>query len=89
MPYVQSDAATKVSDSKSLDREEVRGLDAFWRAANLSVGQIYLKDNPLLKRPLSAADIKRRYSELIKRHKAYVTEHGEDLPEVRNWKWAA
>src|SRR5437879_1819290 len=61
MPYVQSDAATKLSDSKTLDREEVRKLDAFWRAANyLSVGQIYLKDNPLLKQPLSAADIKPR-----------------------------
>ena len=34
-------------------------LDAYWRAANyLSVGQIYLWDNPLLKRPLSLADVK-------------------------------
>jgi xylulose-5-phosphate/fructose-6-phosphate phosphoketolase len=29
------------------------GLDAYWRAANyISVGQIYLWDNPLLKQPL-------------------------------------
>jgi xylulose-5-phosphate/fructose-6-phosphate phosphoketolase len=36
-------------------------LDAWWRAANyLSVGQIYLLDNPLLERPLKAADIKPR-----------------------------
>ena len=36
-----------------------RELDAYWRAANyLSVGQIYLWDNPLLKRPLSLADVK-------------------------------
>ncbi|MEP6740598.1 MAG: phosphoketolase family protein, partial [Caldimonas sp.] len=35
-------------------------MDAYWRAANyLSVGQIYLFDNPLLKRPLAASDIKR------------------------------
>ncbi len=35
-------------------------IDAFWRAANyLSVGQMYLFDNPLLKRPLVLADIKR------------------------------
>jgi xylulose-5-phosphate/fructose-6-phosphate phosphoketolase len=27
------------------------------------------------------------YYEMLQRHKAYVTEHGEDLPEVRNWKW--
>jgi phosphoketolase len=34
-------------------------IDAYWRAANyLSVGQIYLYDNPLLKRPLIAADVK-------------------------------
>jgi xylulose-5-phosphate/fructose-6-phosphate phosphoketolase len=34
-------------------------IDAYWRAANyLSVGQIYLFDNPLLKRPLALGDIK-------------------------------
>jgi xylulose-5-phosphate/fructose-6-phosphate phosphoketolase len=34
-------------------------MDAYWRAANyLSVGQIYLYDNPLLKRPLRLADVK-------------------------------
>ena len=35
-------------------------MDAYWRAANyLSVGQIYLCDNPLMKRPLAPTDIKR------------------------------
>ena len=35
-------------------------MDAYWRAANyLSAGQIYLYDNPLLKRPLAPTDIKR------------------------------
>jgi xylulose-5-phosphate/fructose-6-phosphate phosphoketolase len=35
-------------------------MDAYWRAANyLSVGQIYLCDNPLMKRPLVLADVKR------------------------------
>ena len=34
-------------------------LDAYWRAANyLSVGQIYLFDNPLLKKPLELAHVK-------------------------------
>jgi xylulose-5-phosphate/fructose-6-phosphate phosphoketolase len=28
-----------------------------------------------------------RFSEAIQRHKLYVSEHGEDLPEVRNWSW--
>ena len=33
--------------------EEPRRIDAYWRAANyLSVGQIYLLDNPLLREPL-------------------------------------
>jgi xylulose-5-phosphate/fructose-6-phosphate phosphoketolase len=36
-------------------------MDAYWRAANyLSVGQIYLMDNPLLRRPLRREDIKKR-----------------------------
>jgi xylulose-5-phosphate/fructose-6-phosphate phosphoketolase len=35
-------------------------IDAYWRAANyLSVGQIYLADNPLLRRPLVLSDVKR------------------------------
>ena len=39
----------------------LRNMHAYWRAANyLSVGQIYLQDNPLLKRPLTLADIKPR-----------------------------
>ncbi len=44
-----------------LTSEEIRWLDAWWRAANyLSVGQIYLMDNPLLRRPLTAEDVKPR-----------------------------
>jgi len=41
--------------------ELLQKLDAYWRAANyLSVGQIYLYDNPLLKKPLELAHIKPR-----------------------------
>jgi xylulose-5-phosphate/fructose-6-phosphate phosphoketolase len=44
-----------------LGPELVRRIDAYWRAANyLSVGQIYLYDNPLLKKPLTRAHIKPR-----------------------------
>src|SRR6204780_4086079 len=44
-----------------LTAEQVRRMHAYWRAANyLSVGQIYLKDNPLLERPLVLDDIKPR-----------------------------
>ena len=43
----------------ALNPELLRKMDAYWRAANyLSVGQIYLYDNPLLKRPLTLADVK-------------------------------
>jgi xylulose-5-phosphate/fructose-6-phosphate phosphoketolase len=42
-----------------LDVDMARKIDAYWRAANyLSVGQIYLCDNPLLKEPLAPAHIK-------------------------------
>jgi xylulose-5-phosphate/fructose-6-phosphate phosphoketolase len=41
--------------------EELRLLDAYWRAANyLSVGQIYLLDNPLLREPLRPEHVKPR-----------------------------
>ncbi len=44
----------------TLSPELLRKMDAYWRAANyLSVGQIYLYDNPLLRRPLTLADVKR------------------------------
>jgi xylulose-5-phosphate/fructose-6-phosphate phosphoketolase len=45
----------------TLSDAELRVLDAFWRAANyLSVGQIYLVDNPLLREPLRLEHIKPR-----------------------------
>ena len=47
------------TNTKTLTPELLRQMDAYWRAANyLSVGQIYLYDNPLLKRPLTLADVK-------------------------------
>jgi xylulose-5-phosphate/fructose-6-phosphate phosphoketolase len=46
---------------ETLSKEEVKPMDAYWRAANyLSVGQIYLYDNPLLKEPLALKHIKPR-----------------------------
>ncbi len=45
--------------SNTLTPDLCQRIDAYWRAANyLSVGQIYLYDNPLLRRPLALADIK-------------------------------
>ena len=47
--------------TKTLTPELLHKIDAYWRAANyLSVGQIYLYDNPLLKKPLELAHIKPR-----------------------------
>lgn len=46
---------------KVLSEEMASKLDAYFRAANyLSVGQLYLLDNPLLKKPLKKEDIKRK-----------------------------
>ncbi len=45
----------------SLSADFSRKIDAYWRAANyLSVGQIYLLDNPLLREPLSLKHVKPR-----------------------------
>jgi xylulose-5-phosphate/fructose-6-phosphate phosphoketolase len=47
--------------NRSLSKEQVKAMNAYWRAANyLSVGQIYLYDNPLLKEPLKLEHIKPR-----------------------------
>ena len=44
-----------------LNPEVLQRMNAYWRAANyLSVGQIYLFDNPLLKKPLTLKDVKPR-----------------------------
>ena len=52
--------STRVS-SEHLAAQELQNLDAWWRAANyLSVGQIYLLDNPLLEQPLTIDHIKPR-----------------------------
>src|ERR1700729_4240061 len=54
----------KRADAKNegpLGPEQLQKMDAYWRAANyLSVGQIYLKDNPLLRQTLTEEHIKPR-----------------------------
>jgi xylulose-5-phosphate/fructose-6-phosphate phosphoketolase len=52
-------ATTESRVDVPLSSELLQKMHAYWRAANyLSVGQIYLHDNPLLKRPLEPGDIK-------------------------------
>ncbi|TYB97412.1 phosphoketolase family protein [Micromonospora sp. WP24] len=52
---------TALDPQSPLTEDELRRLDAYWRAANyLTVGQIYLLDNPLLREPLTAEHLKPR-----------------------------
>src|SRR5438067_2350222 len=61
MNQARTAAAPDLERAQPLTADELRLIDAYWRAANyLSVGQIYLFDNPLLKRPLRLEDIKPR-----------------------------
>src|SRR6516162_5875597 len=54
-------AAAAATTNGHLEPDLLRKMDAWWRAANyLSVGQIYLEDNPMLKTPLKKEHIKPR-----------------------------
>jgi xylulose-5-phosphate/fructose-6-phosphate phosphoketolase len=56
-----NETAVAAPPAARLTREELDLLDAYWRAANyLSVGQIYLLDNPLLREPLRLEHVKPR-----------------------------
>lgn len=53
-------ATSAPSKPPALSPALLKNMDAYWRAANyLSVGQMYLCESPLLKRPLSLVDVKR------------------------------
>src|SRR5687768_14726823 len=61
MTTTQQATAPEAATAGPLSDAELGLLDAYWRAANyLSVGQIYLLDNPLLREPLEPAHIKPR-----------------------------
>ncbi|MCW2490696.1 MAG: phosphoketolase, partial [Frankiales bacterium] len=52
---------TGIKQARRYDQRQLELIDAYWRAANyLSVGQIYLLDNPLLREPLLAEHVKPR-----------------------------
>jgi len=53
--------STSTATPSTLSAEELAGIDAYWRAVNyLSVGQIYLLDNPLLREALRPEHVKPR-----------------------------
>jgi len=55
----EAEAAALAKKQATLDSHEWRLMDAYWRAANyLSVGQIYLYENPMLREPLKLAHVK-------------------------------
>src|SRR6476661_699644 len=64
IPMTMSATAERSAPNESaspLSGVELSRINAYWRAANfLSVGQIYLLDNPLLRRPLTLTDVKPR-----------------------------
>jgi phosphoketolase len=112
-----------VATAKPLSPDDVERINAYWRAANyLSVGQIYLLDNPSLREPLQPHHIKPRllghwgttpdcfhlagdvvdrvpmlqptgghFKQVLRNklidHKLYIVRYGDDMPEVRDWKW--
>ncbi len=60
-PDREPTAVTPATAGGPLSAEDLRLIDAYWRAANyLSVGQIYLLDNPLLREPLKPEHVKPR-----------------------------
>ena len=60
-PSTARPSAKQQKAKQALSPDEVRNVDAYWRAANfVSVGQIYLYANPLLREPLSPKHIKPR-----------------------------
>src|ERR671934_876120 len=54
-------SALAEAEARALSNEELEKIDRYWRATNfLSVGQIYLLDNPLLEQPLALEHVKPR-----------------------------
>src|SRR6201997_1563223 len=61
MTSTQNRDQQSISREESLLPEELRKIDAYWRACNyLCAGMIYLRDNPLLKKPLRPEHFKNR-----------------------------
>ena len=58
-PGARTRSSARLSKKPPLTPAQLKQIDAYWRAANyLTACQLYLLDNPLLERPLTAADLK-------------------------------
>ncbi|WP_349666012.1 phosphoketolase family protein [Guyparkeria hydrothermalis] len=61
MPGHTAASHPRATETHAMQQSDIKVIDGFWRAANyLSVGQIYLLDNPLLREPLTPEHIKPR-----------------------------
>ncbi|MCI6356046.1 MAG: hypothetical protein MR833_07950 [Gemmiger formicilis] len=66
-----------------MNQQGLQKIDAFWRASTYpATGQLYLPDNPLLRRQLKREDVKRK----LIAHKNCIHEIGQDMPEILDWK---
>ena len=83
-----------------MGKVELAQVDAWWRAANhVSVGQVYLLNNPLLRDPLQRRHAMPRllghvgttpvlnFLGRLAQNEAWIRAHGEDMPEVTQWQW--
>ena len=88
MKTKKQDNDVKVIDTKKTDinkkktsKKLLKKMDAYWRAANyLSVGQLYLRDNPLLRKPLKLEQVK----SMLLGH--WGTTPGQNFIYVHLWK---
>ena len=61
--------SARVSKKPPLTPAQLKQIDAYWRASNyLTACQLYLLDNPLLERPLTAADLKQTIADECPTH---------------------
>ena len=61
MSSLATETPAAIGDQTVLSAEELRTIDAYWRACNyLSLGMLYLWDNPLLRDPLKVEHVKKR-----------------------------
>ena len=76
-------------DTDALSAEELRKTHASWRAANyLSV--FHLVSDVIDRLPQlgsRAAYAKQAIRDKLIEHEQYISEHGDDMPEITGWRW--